>query len=473
MLKRIIGTLPYCGFFFLAAAFFLIIPPNSGSDELWSARAAWYLSENPRDLFQKSEIVSYEFPGSLVMPNEKIGQSIPYPCFFEKVETPSGCQILSEDSNSKVAQFDRVFRSAPFYFVVGKFMQVSPFGSVYWSGKIAALILNMILIALSLILMTKASEDRSSNYLAFMVSALPIFYFSLGAISPIGFEISCSYLFLSTMLFFLKEHRSNYKQYFALFLVFTSGMLLALSRPLGGIWGILLLLLVSRLARTSRSLVQVSLVSTSLGLLIQTRIDNATWRFGNGDTYKVEASLEFYLEETVRVFLNMGNWFRQIFGLWTFGAAPELPLLFTFVSLTSIVFIVYWVSVQLSNKWKISSIFLFGVVLVPFMFSILFSTNWPMWWSGRYQLPFLLPAIYLLATRISYERQKVLFAISAFTSFIYILTLFARFNWGLYGNGTPVMQNNSSFSLATIVTWLLFTTLWIFSCLILLRREKT
>lgn len=456
----------------IACSFFLIVPPNAGTDELWSARVAWFLYENPETLFSKSEISTYEFPGSLTIPNEQIGEGIPYPCFFENNLIPSSCQILQDDKNVGVGQFDRVFRSAPFYFFVGWAMHVSPIYNSYWSGKLAALFLNCVLLFLSMLIMKRSGLHTDKIVQSFTISALPILTFSLGTISPIAFEVSCAYLFMSMLYYCLKKVQDFRYLHYSSVLLSLSALLLSLSRPLGGIWGLMILLFMSIMLSRHKLIIINASIFLLLGLLIQTRIDNYTFRFGNGNRYSITPNLEFYIEESIRVVLNSGNWIKQIFGLWTYAGAPELPTVFMLISFVSFIFIFYWEILFSTRKTAVITLMIIGFFGVPILFSLLFAHQWPMWWSGRYEMPLLLPLVFLITTRITQNRRAILYFTSVFVSVVYLVVVFARFNWGLYPNGTPVMINKPSFSPTLSMTWALLTTIWLLFCIRLASKNR-
>ena len=449
-------------FIFFAVSLFLIIPPNAGSDELWSARSAWYLVENPGQLFQKSQIINYSFPGSLSMESEIPGQGIPYPCFFENDSTPSSCQELLEDDIFQKGQLDRVFRSPLFYFFVGFGMKIDVLDNIYWSGKLFAFLINLFILMLGYRLLQKLEQNSLRNFQAFAMSLLPIYFFSITTISPISFEISCAFLFVSSIL-----HANSGTSEFGnkrarfIFVGFTS-LLLALSRPIGGIWGMLLLATVFTLTKPNLRVIRFSIFSLLVGLLIQTRIDNSSWRFGNGEKYNIDPSLQFYLEESVRVAVNIGNWSRQVFGLWTFGAAPELPSILTLTSFSIFSFLIYWFYVQNQSRKVFLSFFLFATLIVPYLFSLVFAAQWPMWWSGRYQLPYLLPCAYLLSLQLTLSRLRLLYVLSILVLTLSYIVIFSRFNWGLYANGTPVLQNGTGFSISQILLSITCFFSWLF-----------
>jgi len=472
LIKRIGEISKFLMFTLIACSFFLTVPPNAGSDELWSARVAWFLYENPKTLFYKSEISTYEFPGSLTIPNEQIGEGITHPCFFEKNLVPSSCQTLQDDQSVGIGQFDRVFRSAPFYFLVGWAMHLSPILNSYWSGKLAALLMNCMLLFLSMLLLKRSGLNTDKIVQSFTISALPILTFSLGTISPLAFEVSCAYFFMCVLYYCLtKMQNLGYIQYSSALISF-SALLLSLSRPLGAIWGLMILLFMSIMLFRHKLIIINASTFLLLGLLIQTQIDNYTFRFGNGNRYYIKPSLEFYFEESVRVVLNSGNWIKQIFGLWTYASAPELPAIFMLISFVSIIFLFYWEMLSSASRTAFSMLTIIGIFGVPFLFSLLFAHQWPMWWSGRYQMVLLLPLVFLLATRITQNRRTILYFVSVFVSVVYLVIVFARFNWGLYPNGTPVMVNNPSFSLTISIAWALLTTTWLLFCIRLASKNR-
>jgi hypothetical protein len=446
-------------FFLIASSFFLIIPPNAGSDELWTARSSWYLIENPSHLFLKSNIISYKFPGSLSIQGETIGEGIPYPCFFEKVSLPSSCQSLLSDTSQVTAQFDRVFRSPIFNYFVGMGMKVNILNNVYWSGKLSAFILNMLLIFYTIRILKVSVFSENFLLQSLSIASLPLLMYSLGNISPISFEICCGFLFVAILLStsdFAEEIPIKQK-----LLLISSGLLLALSRPLGAFWGVALILFLANFMKMRWSVLKYSIFALLLGLIVHTQIDNSSWRFGNGERYEVDTNLGFYAEEVVRVLINSGNWIRQIYAVWTFGAAPELPIALFLVSFGISAFLVYWTCVDSANKLKIFLSLMFGALVLPFLFSVAFSGQWPMWWSGRYQMPFLLPAIFIMAIFLNPRRRRILCFISLVPLMYYSLLVFSRFNWGLYDNGTPIVINGMNFSSIVVTLWLTLTLFWL------------
>jgi len=426
----------------ISTSFFLIVPPNANSDELWSARAAWFLYENPKILFEDSKIVTYEFPGSLSIPGEVLGRGIPHPCFFEKVHLPASCQAIRSDDYSFVGQFDRVFRSAPFYFAVGFGMKSGVLDNAYLSGKLTALLLNLSILTVSILLLRKIFNNIQL-VLSLGISALPIYVFSLNGISPISFEISCGFLFVAALI-----RCSNEPNYWNYSVCLGSILLLGAARPLGAVWGMLLLISISLLVRTTRFLRNIVVVGSAISLFFQSQIDNYTFRFGDGNRYRINATPEFYIEELIRVIINSGNWVRQIFGMWTFAGSVELPFLFLMLSVFSSFLVVsrYFHRRLLSATRFILIVVLMPVFAVPLLFSLLWANQWPMWWSGRYGLPYILPMLFVLALNLKLPDLILPSIFSLTILFVAVIFNWARFNWGLYPNSTPIIQNTQAFS---------------------------
>jgi hypothetical protein len=332
--------------------------------------------------------------------------------------------------------------------------------------------MNLFVLVMGYILMQRLERFPLRNIQGLSISLLPVYFFSMTTISPISFEIGCAFLFVSSVLYVKSKIDLNRNAILPYIFVGFTSLLLALSRPIGGIWGLLLLAMITTLSKINLKVIGFSLFSLIIGLLIQTRIDNSSWRFGNGEKYNIDPNLEFYLEEIVRVAVNIGNWSRQIFGLWTFGAAPELPSILFLTSFLIFVFLVYWFFVQTQSRKIVLSLFLFATLVVPLLFSLMFAAQWPMWWSGRYQLPFLLPCAYLLALRLNLSRLRLLYTLSIALMTLSYIVIFSRFNWGLHANGTPVIQNGIGFSTNQIVLSLTCFLSWLFLSIIA-RKDHT
>lgn len=445
--------------FVMGILYFVYVPANAGPDELWSARASWYLWEHPETAFNKSQITTYRFPGSLTMPGEKVGGLLPYPCYYTQAEVsivPSSCQKLSPDSVTKEVSFDRVFRSLPFYFAVGGGMHLNYFKNVYMSGKLTALLCNFLLLIFSTYFIVKSGIGfyRVGTLLAFTL--LPSYFFLVGGLSPIAWEITSAIFFLCSLLYF--SSLGDRVSFPKLILVFLISLNLSLARPLGAVWGIAILFIFMKLFSLIRPYWGTAVSAFLLGVMAQLQIDNSSWRFSDGTSYKVKASLAFYIEEFIRIVINSGDWLRQAYGLWGLGTAPTIPLIFVLVYLLIHARLILSISHR-ANRRLITLSLLGCCWVLPVLIALIFSSKWPMWWSGRYQLP-IFSAIMLILILHTPSRITNLFALPlTILHSVFFAFIFFRYKTGLYSNNTPVMVNGLSISKSEIFVF--FTLLFL------------
>ena len=137
-------------------SFFIVTPANSGSDENWSAKASWYLSENPSHIFLKSKITTYLFPKNLIIYDKDKITQITYPCWWAKNNVQSNCQDLGSSNELVGSNFDRVFRSAPYMLIVGAGMHLNFWQNNYETGRIINFMLLNFIIFLTLININKS-----------------------------------------------------------------------------------------------------------------------------------------------------------------------------------------------------------------------------------------------------------------------------------------------------------------------------
>lgn len=437
-------------------SFFIVSPANSGSDENWSAKASWYLSENPSHIFLKSEITTYLFPKELIIyDKDKINQTS-YPCWWGKNNVQSNCQNLGSSDELVESNFDRVFRSAPYMLIIGAGMHINFWQNHYETGRLINFMLLNFIILLTLININKSKFNLSLPFL--LISLVPTFYLFPSAISPIGLEISLA-LLLTSLLLRLESSVNNRFLNFEICLVI---FFLGLSRPLAPVWTILILgfykLLYGKVTR-----IKLYAIPILLAAGFQSQIDNGTWRFNDGNSYYIKKTFSFYYEELIRDFFKIGDWIWQSIGLFQIGSSTEIPLIFL------LIYVVFF-SNSLTNQIKLFEkpprvliYFLFGYFVIPLFIELAKSADWPGWWSGRYQMPFLCSSILLIFVRIYNEKNYILLLINSGIIFLASILNFSRYNWGLYPTYTPIIINGSSFSPIKICIFIASLTIFALS----------
>lgn len=448
---------------FATLSFYIINPANSGTDENWSAKAAWYLSENPTKVFSKSGIIDYPFPAELALDEQSHGKLLNTPCWWASIEIPRNCQNLNSIDGFKVQKFDRVFRSVPYLYMTGATMHIFNKYNVYEVARLFNFVLIMFLTFLTLVNINKSKYG--SNLPTVLIAFTPSFYYTASGVGPAGFEISMALLFASLLLR-LDGEKPNLKM---LSYVFATLLLFGFARPLAPVWACLILLLFVQLYGKILFL-KFCIALIFVTMLVQTQIDNSSWRFGTGTVYEVDKNTEFYLEETIRTLLNMGKWFYQILGVYQIGSSVELPLIFLLFYFVALSQFFHNTLDSMQDSKKLYSILFVGIFLTPIAISVIFSGNWPGWWSGRYGMPFFCTAVLLLVCKTSKVNRRGLFLFTALLVVLSSVLNFFRWNFGLFPTYTPIISNGWSINLG--ISLIYFFALFFYSCSIFYLSKK-
>lgn len=453
-LVLVFGSILFAGF-----SFYVSSPPNSGTDENWSAKAAWYLSENPSHLFKPSKIISYQFPAELILDGKLHGKSANNPCWWDELNVQSKCQNLDLKDGFQYQNFDMVFRSPIYLFLVGKIMHLKTSLNSFEIAKLFSFFLNMLILFLCVLNMSRSSYGNKTPYLLLALS--PSYYYLVGGVGPMALEISMA-LLLTTYLLRSNKLESNFKHEIC---IFATLAIFSFTRPLAGIWAITILWLYTKLFNALKN-IKIYLLIIFTALLVQLQIDNSSWRFGDGSSYNVNTGVEFYVEELIRNMLGIGKWIWQAFALFQIGSSVELPLILLMIYIISLMFFLETTIKELPNKNAIRLVIIGSTVILPISIGLVFAGNWPGWWSGRYGMPFICSALLLLSAKQFKGDSNNLFLVTNIMVMFGSILNFSRWNWGLYPTYTPVIANGWSFGsirsalyILSLIGYCLFITL--------------
>ena len=453
----------YSFIFFTAVSFWLVTPANSGSDENWYAKNAWYFSHNVDSVFEKSGMTTYPFPDNLILNGNSMDHPNLVPCWWEDLTIQSKCQNLNVSKGSTLDYFDRVTR-APFYqLVVGKIMQYPLWQNNYETGRTFSFLLSLLIIFLAIRNISYSKYALATPYL--IVTLTPSWYFLSVGINPISHEISFGIL-LATILIRLNTLEANIGMNISIFLVL---VLFGYSRPLAPIWACCIILFYHFFFEKLR-LVRSYMISLAFIFVTQFKIDSGTWRYGDGSPAPyIKPSLEFYTEELIRTLLNMGNWVWQTFGNYRLGSSVEIPLIVLLIYVLS-----FWTYTrelfQKSQKRNLVLMFvLSSYFLLPLILHLSRSNQWPGWWSGRYQMPLFLALILILLIKNCGNNKVGLLVMTVCVVLFSSVLNFARWNWGLFPTYTPIISNGWSFAPTTSALYFLSLLSSIISSFILVR----
>ena len=445
--------------FTLSVAYLAIVPPNAGPDEIVHARSSWYLAENPSKIFSKEFIVTSELPGELRI-LDTTHEFDNTACFTQRNEVPPSCQNL-EVQEEGIERYYIFYHSIPYYLFVGISQHASRnYLDAYTSAKLASFTLCWLILLFALTRIRIKLIGSNLTLLFFLISSSSIFL--LTVVNPSSFEIVSALYFASSILCI----RDNYcKTSLAHF--FLSATLLTLSRPLGFVWLMCIILFYQTIAskgpRTDHANKAFAKSVLPLAVLFVTQI----WLGHDWPSplrYE-KANLEFYIEESIREFNESGHWYAHFFGVLGAGEL-KLPVLFVYFNiLATLLLIKQSASVEMRVRRRQYFVISLSLFFVPAAIQLINSAAWPVWWQGRYLIPVFVGLILLhicssernLHGQIPYFKSIAVLGVASH-AYMAILT-FARFNWGLYPTSTPVIANGWSMSSAS--------TLIFFSCFLI------
>ena len=450
----------------LSFAYLIVSPPNSGPDEIMHARTAWYVSKNPSAIALKTFIVTEELPGALVIPNAT--HSFDHTaCFTQRKDIPASCQNLSRQLK-QTQTFYIYFHSVPYYIFIGTFQHmlaehINPF----LTAKITSFVLCWIILFISFFRLRKVLPSFDPVSLFFLVSSSSLFLF--GVVNPSSFEIVSAIYFAISIVSVWKSNSPRNSLHF-----YVSGLFLTLSRPLGFVWILCMILYCQIFQKNIGKLVKVNqLFLRSLIFLVPFFLFQIWLGYDWPSPLRIpRPTIVFYLEEAVREFNESGQWYAHLFGILGAGEI-QLPTLFVYLNVVSTVFILkFFASSNRLEKNRQYAVIVVCIFFVPAALQLVNSATWPVWWQGRYLIPVFVGLLILHLAQFhreggmdSFSRWGALLAIITH-GYLAVIT-FARFNWGLYDTTTPIIANGWS---ANILLTSIFAICF---CVFLLGAYKT
>ena len=427
--------------------FAIIMPPNAGPDEMHHARTAWFLYENPTKILSDKNFVEYGFPESLLIDLPLKDESDI--CNPQVQSKTSQCWSKSRSDITK-ARSMILYYSPSYYLIVGLFQHQLTFLDPVTSGRIGSFLLVAIFTALSLLTLYKVVEPKKILAMSWVLT--PPVVFLASTINPSSIEISASFLVMSILIYGKKME--TIPRGFSL-MGYVSQLVLVLSRPSAFIWLFIILLFV--LWDSPRRFHIKYYFVVPIGLIANLILNNRTWKLNYASDFSPNFS--FYFEEAIRMIINSGNWIFTMFGHlgWT---EISMPLILFSVN---VAIFSYLLSNNIMDQSSLKRFlwFLFsGLILVPFVIALPYSANWPMWWSGRYSLPYF---VAIMTFAISFTSRAILslYFLGTFNLFTMLIITFWRYNWGLYSTNTPMIANGIQLPTERIIFFVILTLAWL------------
>jgi hypothetical protein len=441
-------------------------PQSAGPDEPVQAATAWYLSGHglPPD-----STGSFSIPASLWV----------VPCYAFHPEVNAGCMPPRSTnpgtvtvSTSKVVDYP-----PPYYWVVGVGQRLAALaGNEYADigGRLASLSLNL-LVLLLLSFYMRRSHPLWGSFLLLVSTPMAIF---MGiVVNPSGWEITCGLVMAAALSEAAWSHRSigadPWPRTTTVVLVLAS-LGLCTARPIGFVWAAGLTVSAVALAPTinRRMLLRLAIAVAPgiavgmLWLVAHRTIDSGTSATGS-------MSVTQFIRAFADSLMYFPNRLSPMFGAlgWQDTVMPGLLLLLNIAAWSALL-------TRLPSIGRAAiACGVFGVVILPSVIETAGWAAWPLWWQGRYTMPFALGFVLLLllrSGRLIPLAVSIVSGISVLSVGLMVLVNAVRYGYGLDGYGLPVTLSNPGLSYARLgISAAVAALLLLVSGYLLLQASRT
>lgn len=406
-------------------------PPSAGPDEPVQAAGAWYMSGHvlPPDPTQV-----FSVPASLLVS----------PCYAGHPDQSAACMAPRSQNRGMVEVSSIVNYPPPYYWVVGVGQRLAALLGLEYAdvgGRLASVLLNLgVLFLLSLYM--RRRNPLWGNFLLLVSTPMAVF---LGVVvNPSGWEITCALVMAAALSEAAWGHLSSVesdtwpKRTIAILALASFGLCTA--RPLGFLWtaGLTVSAIAVAPSMNRRGLLRMA-CAVAPGIVV-----GILWTL----TYPPPLGGSSPTTTNPSTILNLAKWFaesflyfpeyiRHMFGVLGWLDTPIPGLLLTLN-------IAAW-AVLLTRlpSFRRAAIVcgVFGIVVVPCAISAIVWAAWPLWWQGRYGMPFALGFVLLLllrSGRLIPRMVSIVFGISLLTLGAMVWVNAIRYGFGLNGYAMPV-----------------------------------
>lgn len=418
-------------------------PPSAGPDEPVHAVTAWYLSDH---VLPPSSDSSFSVPASLWV----------NACYASHADINAGCMPARSTNSgtvsvptSKVADYP-----PPYYWVVGLGQRLAALvGNQYadYGGRLASVGLNL-LVLLAVSVYMRRRNPLWGNFLVLVSTPMSVF---LGiVVNPSGWEITCAIAMAAVLSEAAWRRRSNeshdWPKTATAILVFAS-LGLSTARPIGFVWAAGLTASAIVLAPSMRLRWQLARIVCAVapGILVG-MIWVLTHRQINSSTAVTSSST---ILDYVAMFADSLMYFphrlQTMFGDLGWLDTP-MPGLLLYLNIGA------WAALltRLPSIGKLAVLGgVFGMLILPSAIEVTGWSVWPLWWQGRYTLPFAAGFVLLLLLRSGRLIPRSVFAVSGIALLslgLMIWTNAVRYGYGINGYGLPASLVNPGISMVRL-----------------------
>jgi Predicted membrane protein (DUF2142) len=422
------GGLPWWTAWLLVAAaavgFLASTPPSAGPDEPVQQVTAWYLSGH---VLQPDTTQEFSVPASLVVS----------PCYIGPPRQSAAC-LAPRSQNLGMGSYPVILNYAPPYFwIVGAGERLAAlFGLEYADvgGRLASVLLNLgALFLLSLYM--RRRNPLWGKFLLLVSTPMAVF---LGVVvNPSGWEITCALVMAAALSEATRGRRSPVesdawpKSTIAILALASIG--LSTARPLGFLGASGLTVSAFALAPSihRRGLLRVA-GAVAPGIAV-----GALWTLTHPYGVAAPSTFPGLVKAFADTLLYFPEYIRHMFGVLGWLDTPIPGLLLTLNIAAWAVLLTRLPSIR--RAAIVCGVF--GIVVVPCAISASVWAAWPLWWQGRYGMPFALGFVLLLllrSGRLIPRMVSIVSGISLLTLGIMVWVNAIRYGFGMDGNGLPL-----------------------------------
>ena len=405
-----------------AVGFLASTPPSAGPDEPFQQATAWYLSGHGLQP-EGATTPEYAVPVSLLVS----------PCYIDPARSSAACMLAH---SQEIGSYAMVLNYPPPYFwVVGAGERLAALVGLEYAdvgGRLAS----FILIFGTLLLLTVYMRRRNPLWGSFLLLiSTPTAVFLGVVVNPSGWEITCG-IAMAAILAEAAWGRESLgsvawpKGTIAILALASIGLCTA--RPLGFVWAAGLTISAIALAPSMniRGLLRI-LCAVTPGIAV-----GVVWYVTHPYAVAAPSTLPGLVKAFADTLMYFPEYIRHMFGVlgWLDTPMPGLLLILNIAAWAVLL-------TRLPSIRKAAMVIgVVGTVFVPCAISATVWAAWPLWWQGRYELPFVLGFVLLLMLRSGRFIPRTISTVSAVSLLslgIMVWVNEVRYGFGLDPFGLP------------------------------------
>jgi len=411
-----------------AVGFLASTPPSAGSDEPVHQATAWHMSGH---VLLPDRTAEFSVPAQLLV------GLVRGPCYATNQTQSAGCMPARNREMGSFPYGDTLHTyPPPYYWVVGAGERLAALVGLEYAdvgGRLAS----FILIFGTLLLLTVYMRRRNPLWGSFLLLiSTPTAVFLGVVVNPSGWEITCGIAMAAILAEAAWGRRSAMDSQAwpkgAIALLALSSIALCTARPLGFVWAAGLTISAIALAPSMniRGLLRI-LCAVTPGIAV-----GVVWYVTHPYAVAAPSTLPGLVKAFAYTLMYFPEYIRHMFGVlgWLDTPMPGLLLILNIAAWAVLL-------TRLPSIRKAAMVIgVVGTVFVPCAISATVWAAWPLWWQGRYELPFVLGFVLLLMLRSGRFIPRTISTVSAVSLLslgIMVWVNEVRYGFGLDPFGLP------------------------------------